>query len=57
VNYLPEAQEIALNAKRLKDVKVIREAGDRRGIEKSDKKVKIAIEPLSAVMLSYSTNK
>jgi len=54
VNYLPEAQEIMVSAAGLKDVVVSKDASDSDGSVASDKLMKIAIEPLSAVMVRYS---
>ncbi len=53
VNYLPDDQEITLNLKGLKNVRIHRTASDTQG-EPIDKDPKLKLSPLSAVMVSYS---
>lgn len=54
VNYLPNEQEIIINTKNLKKVKVIKSASDKQGKIVTEEKLKLKIGPLSAIMITYS---
>jgi len=54
VNYLPEVQEITVDMSDKRAVKILHDASKKAGSVESSGLTKIAIEPLSAVMLSYS---
>jgi len=54
VNYLPDVQEITIDMSMMKDVKIQEDAAGNRVAAKADKELKITLQPLSAVMISYS---
>lgn len=54
VNYLPREQEITVELKGMKDVRIFRDALDTRGEAVSDKNLSLKLSPLSAVMIGYS---
>jgi len=53
VNYLPEVQEITIDMRTMKEVKILHNATDNAMPADNSKPLKITIEPLSAVMVSY----
>lgn len=54
VNYLPVIQEIKINLSELRNVKMFRNASKNEGSTVTGKEFVIRINPLSAVMISYS---
>jgi hypothetical protein len=54
VNYLPDVQEITIDMSMMKDVKIQEDAAGNSVAAKADKELKITLQPLSAVMISYS---
>jgi hypothetical protein len=54
VNYLPEEQEIVVDAEGLKDVMIQEDAAGNSVAAKAGKELKIKVKPLSALMISYS---
>jgi len=54
VNYMPYEQEISFDRGDMKDIKIFRSPSEVHGVIIYDKKVKLIINPLSAVMVSYS---
>jgi hypothetical protein len=54
VNYLPEEQEIIVDAEGLKDVKIQEDASGTSMAVNAGEELKITVKPLSAVMISYS---
>ncbi len=54
VNYLPDVQEITIDMSMMKDVKIQEDAVGNSVAAKADKELKITIEPLSTVMVSYT---
>ena len=55
VNYLPEEQKIIFNISGIRDVKLFRSASDYEGSPVSGVELILKLEPLSAIMVSYST--
>ena len=54
VNYLPEEQKIIFNISGIRDVKLFRSASEDEGSPVSGMELKLKLEPLSAMMVSYS---
>jgi hypothetical protein len=54
VNYLPVEQEIIIDMSPLHDVKIFRNSSDTMGESAENKVIKLKINPLSAIMVSYS---
>ncbi len=54
VNYLPDEQEIIIDAEGLEDVRVQKDAAGNSVAAEAGKELKITLKPLSAVMVSYS---
>jgi hypothetical protein len=54
VNYLPGEQEITFNISGIRDVKVFRSASEDEGSPVSGMELILKLEPLSAIMVSYS---
>jgi hypothetical protein len=55
VNYLPEEQKIIFNISGIRDVKLFRSASEDEGSPASGMELIMKLEPLSAIMVSYST--
>jgi len=54
INYLPQAQEISMNIEGLKAVKVSHDAGGGGTSAGAQQVLKVTVQPLSAVMISYA---
>jgi hypothetical protein len=54
VNFMPEEQEIGIDISGIKDVKIYRYSTDIQGQAAEDKELKMVINPLSAIMITYS---
>ncbi|MGQ8334911.1 DUF6259 domain-containing protein [Sunxiuqinia sp. A32] len=54
VNYLPDQQEIAIDMKKMKDIWIMHNATEKAIQANASKLLKIAVDPLSAVMVLYS---
>jgi hypothetical protein len=53
VNYLPEKQVVTVNTSSGKDIRLHFESGQTEGSISNPGKIEVAIEPLSAIMVSY----